>query len=71
MSFYDPFMNTGLLVALLLGKYYDYATQAEFLMISTTVFLVLFAWIPESPTHLLNKEKEKVMTAVGMPSFKN
>lgn len=64
ISLYDPFMNVGVLIALFLGKYFNYANQAMYLMISTTVFLILFAGIPESPTYLVNMEKQKVENRV-------
>lgn len=60
MSLFDPFMNIGGVMAFLLGKYFHYADQAKFLMISTIVFVILFARIPDSPTHLVYMEKQKV-----------
>lgn len=60
MAFFDIFMNSGALIAFLLGKYFNYANQAMYLMILTIVFVILFAGIPQSPTHLVNMEKQKV-----------
>lgn len=60
MSIFDPFVNFGMVLAYLLGKYFDYADQAKFLMISTIIFMILFYGIPESPAHLLKVNKQKV-----------
>lgn len=60
LSFFDPFMNLGHVVAFVLAKYFDYATQAKFLMIFPIVFVILFARIPESPQHLINVQKQEV-----------
>lgn len=60
MSLFDPFMNVGALMAFILGKYFNYADQAIFFMVSAIVFVILFARIPNSPTHLVYMEKQKV-----------
>lgn len=60
MSLFDPFMNIGAVMAFSLGKYFNYADQAIFLMISSIVFVILFAGIPDSPTHLVCMEKQEV-----------
>lgn len=53
-------MNIGAVMAFLLGKYFNYADQATYLMIPTILFVILFAWIPETPVHLLKVDKLKV-----------
>lgn len=60
MSFYDPFVNIGMLIAFLLGKYFTYADQAMYQMIWAVLFVILFARIPQTPGHLVNMEKQKV-----------
>lgn len=61
ISLYDPFLNTGMFFAFLLGKYFDYAIEAMYLMLSTIVFVILFADIPETYQHLVKMEKQKVV----------
>lgn len=43
----------------MLAHYFDYVTQAKCHLILPIAFLILFARIPESPQHLVNKQKLK------------
>lgn len=60
LSIFDPFMNSGIVIAFVLAKYFDYAAQAKCHLIVTILFVILFAKIPESPQHLINMQKQKV-----------
>lgn len=59
-SVVDPLLNFGTVFALLLSKRCDYVNQAKYQMIFPIIFLVFFVWVPESPQHLFNAQKEKV-----------
>lgn len=56
----DPFLNSGVVFAMLLGKRFDYIDQAKFHLILPIIFMIFFVWVPESPQHLINMRKEKV-----------
>lgn len=64
LSFFDPFMNLGVIMAFVLAKYFDYAAQAKCHLVVVIVFIILFARIPQSPQHLVNVQKQKVSSLV-------
>lgn len=55
----DPAFNIGTLLSFVLAHYFDYVTQAKFHLILPIAFVVLFARVPQSPQHLVNKQKLK------------
>lgn len=59
-SVFDPFLNLGVVFSLFLGKSFNYVDQAKYQLIFPILFLLLFVWVPESPQHLINIQKEKV-----------
>lgn len=64
LSFFDPFMNLGTIMAFVLAKYFDYVDQAKIHLIVSILFVILFARIPESPQHLVDARREKVRCVV-------
>lgn len=60
-SLFDPIWNSGTVMAFVLAKYFDYATQAKINLVMPILFVILFARMPDTPQHLVNVERQKVI----------
>jgi len=49
--------NVGVLLAFVLGYFYNYATVAWIVSTLSILFLVCFWFMPETPQHLMNRQK--------------
>lgn len=59
-AFYVPANKLGYLLTFLLANYFNFIDQAKFHLILSIVFMTLFAGVPETPQHLVNRKKHEV-----------
>lgn len=57
--------NIGILIAYLLGSYYNYITSSIFFIGITVVFLAIFLFVPSTPQYLLQKNNLEVRRITG------
>lgn len=57
---YEPSLHVGVLLSYVLSLYFDILTQAKILLWMPAVFLLAFFYVPQTPAHLLCKQKSDV-----------